>query len=156
MRTEARTASVLQLAQKAFIVRDDRILLVQKDAADPEQPNTWEVPGGRLSLEEDLDEHIRREVFEEVGLHVTPGPPFAMWDWLMAGRGEHKGATVRVIAIARRCEASGNDLDYSHRTDDDFLGEARWVPMSEVSEYPLIPSLIPAMRSFLAAVLSTT
>lgn len=123
---------------------------MQKDAHDPEQPNAWDVPGGRLRLDEPLDEHISREVFEEVGLRVTPSEPFAMWDWFMRGRGEHAGATVRVVAIARGCTTTATEIYCTGRTDDDFLSEARWVEFSDVLGYPLIPSLLPAIRTFLA------
>jgi len=54
----------LEFAQKAFIVHDDRLLLVRKSESDPLNPGRWEVPGGRLEVagDLDLDDHIRREV----------------------------------------------------------------------------------------------
>lgn len=146
MRVRDGDRTVLEFAQKAFIVNLGRLLLVEKAQDDPEQPGTWDVPGGRLLFDEALDEHIRREVMEEVGLEITPGEPFALWDWRMSGRGEHRGAVSRVVAVGRRCDATSTSLSYDGRTDDDHLGLARWVPLEDVLGYPLIPSLVPAVR----------
>jgi 8-oxo-dGTP pyrophosphatase MutT (NUDIX family) len=68
----------LEFAQKAFILDGDDLLLVRKSLTDPHHPGRWEVPGGRLQVhgDIDLDDHIRREVWEEVGIKVDPGPPF--------------------------------------------------------------------------------
>lgn len=144
-----RHPTILQFAQKAFIAEAGRLLLVQKSHADPEVPGFWEVPGGRLALDQPLDNHLKREVFEEVGLDVTPGPPFAIWDWAMAGRGPDTGQTIRVVAVARVCAVLGGKLTDRHRTADDFLGEGRWVPLAATEDYDLIPSLRPAFRAFL-------
>lgn len=99
----------LQFAQKAFIVAGGRLLLVRKAASDPFHPGRWEVPGGRLEVEDDLDldDHIRREVWEEVGLKIEPGPPFHLWQWFMPDRAAPaRGARIRVVAAARRCRPS--------------------------------------------------
>ena len=93
----------LAFAQKAFIVHDGELLLVRKSATDPLHPDLWEVPGGRLDVagDRDLDDHIRREVWEEVGLTIDPGPPFYQWDWWIPdGSGR-----LRVVAVARTCRA---------------------------------------------------
>jgi len=95
----------LAFAQKAFIVHDGRLLLVRKSATDPLHPDLWEVPGGRLDVagDRDLDDHIRREVREEVGLTIDPGPPFHVWDWWIPDR--DGSGQVRVVAVARTCRA---------------------------------------------------
>src|SRR5437762_8381547 len=53
-------------AQKAFIWNHGRLLLVRKSDEDPNQPGRWEVPGGRMEFGEEVDEHLIREVNEEV------------------------------------------------------------------------------------------
>ncbi|WP_106398971.1 NUDIX domain-containing protein [Actinocorallia populi] len=139
----------LQFAQKAFIVDRDRVLLVRKSGSDPHHPGCWEVPGGRLKVgqDADLDEHIRREVYEEVGLRVEPGPPFHLWDWWMPD-GE-PGEDVRVVAVARTCRAvGGTAVTDEHRVPDDHLGEAAWVPVRDLADYDVIPGLKPVMEHF--------
>ena len=139
----------LDLAQKAFIVASGKLLLVRKSSDDPENPGLWEVPGGRMKLDEDIDEHIQREVLEEVGLSIAPGEPFHMWQWVMKSR--DGDGQVKVVAVARVCHTDATALDFAGREDDDYLDEAEWVPLDGVSNYNLIPSLKPAMAKFLAS-----
>ncbi|MEV3926397.1 NUDIX hydrolase [Actinomadura coerulea] len=140
----------LQFAQKAFIVSGGRLLLVRKAASDPFHPGRWEVPGGRLEEEADLDldDHIRREVWEEVGLKIDPGPPFHLWQWFMPDR-EHPGGQIRVVAAARRCRPVTLDATLENQDVSDHLDRCAWVPLREAGGYDLIPSLRPVMRAFL-------
>ncbi|TDD76848.1 NUDIX hydrolase [Actinomadura darangshiensis] len=140
----------LQFAQKAFIVSGGRLLLVRKSASDPFHPGRWEVPGGRLEVDADLDldDHIRREVWEEVGLKVDPGPPFHLWQWFMPDRGP-AGGQIRVIAAARRCRPVTLDATLENQDASDHLDGCAWVPLDEAAGYDLIPSLRPVMRAFL-------
>jgi 8-oxo-dGTP pyrophosphatase MutT (NUDIX family) len=142
----------LQFAQKAFIVAGGRLLLVRKAASDPFHPGRWEVPGGRLEVDgdADLDGHIRREVWEEVGLEVEPGPPFHLWQWFMADRSpDAPGGLIRVVAAARRCRPLTFDVGFGNQDETDHLDGCAWVPLDELGAYRLIPSLRPVMRAFL-------
>jgi 8-oxo-dGTP diphosphatase len=53
----------------AIIFRKDSVLLVKRGR----QPayGEWSLPGGLVEVGESLEEAVRREVREEVGLHVT-------------------------------------------------------------------------------------
>lgn len=141
--------ATVQFAQKAFIEREGRLLLVRKSPDDPECPELWEVPGGRIDFGEDVDDHLRREVAEEVGLIVTPGSPFAVWSWTMSGRGAHVGERVQVIAVARACIPVSQTLSGEGRTTDDFLAEMEWVECDRVLNRAVIPSLVPVIETYL-------
>ena len=93
---------MIYFAQKAFIVQKNQLLMVRKSPNDTVQPNKWEVPGRRMIEGETLDEHIRREVFEETGITVTPNQTFYAWQWRIPMRSDSKRFDT-VIAIARFC-----------------------------------------------------
>jgi len=141
--------AVLQFAQKAFIEHEGALLLVRKSADDPERPGLWEVPGGRMEFGEELDAHLKREVAEEVGIDVDPGQAFAIWEWKMNGRRATEGQQVQVVAVARVCTPRSTELSAVGRLADDYLDDAEWVPVDEVLQRQLIPSLIPVVEAFL-------
>lgn len=124
----------LQFAQKAVILRQQELLLVRKSELDPNNPDLWELPGGRLRGDESTDEALRREVWEEVGLKVTPGRLIHMWEWNLRTMDE----TVKVIAVARFCEVESGTVNRGNNDAEDFLSDARWVPLSSALDFPLI------------------
>lgn len=138
-----------RFAQKAFIVNEDKILLVKKSADDPFHPNEWEVPGGRMEFGEKLDEHIKREVKEEVGVDIIPGEPFAMWTWILENKATNGEINKsQIVAVGSICKAVTLEIDESGRMMDDFLSDTAWIPINKVLEYNLIPDIVPAMNKF--------
>ncbi|MCW2900532.1 MAG: 8-oxo-dGTP pyrophosphatase MutT, family [Streptosporangiaceae bacterium] len=142
----------LEFAQKAFITHGRHLLLVRKSGSDPHHPGRWEVPGGRLQAngDIDLDDHIRREVWEEVGIKVDPGPPFHLWQWYMPEWDQPGHLQTRVVAVARACRPVSLDITTMNQVAGDHLSEAAWVPRGAVQDYDLIPGLRPVMRHFLS------
>ncbi|MEO9365073.1 MAG: NUDIX domain-containing protein [Nitrososphaera sp.] len=142
----------LFFAQKAFIVKDGQLLLVRKSADDPDQPGLWEVPGGRMELGEDLQDHIRREVREEVGLEVKPGAPFYVWQWQVRRYGDGgQPEEWHIVAVARLCEVVSGQLSSEGRVAGDHLAEIAWVPIDQIDRYEFIANMRPVIASFLEA-----
>jgi 8-oxo-dGTP diphosphatase len=61
---------------KAFIRDGDKILLLKRRKNDPHNADGWDIPGGRIKLEEDLQSALQREVLEETGLNTEVLFPF--------------------------------------------------------------------------------
>lgn len=59
-----------RLAVKAFIIKDGKILLLQRIADSPTRPGTWDFPGGRLEIGENPFEGVQREIKEETSLDI--------------------------------------------------------------------------------------
>jgi 8-oxo-dGTP pyrophosphatase MutT (NUDIX family) len=140
-----------QFAQKAFIWDGDRLFVVRKSDDDPHNPGRWEVPGGRMKFGEDVDEHLSREVSEETGLEVKPGAPFFIWQWTMTDIIPGSDDELQVIAVARKCAPRDPEQvcpTDAHREPTDFLTEMRWVTLDELKHLEVIPSLRPALTTF--------
>ena len=139
-----------RFAQKAFIVDNGKLLLVKKSKDDPYHPDEWEVPGGgRMQFGEEPEEHIKREVKEEVGLDIEIGAPFAMWTWILEGEVEGGERTeTQIVAVGSYCKALHLDVSVDGRVEGDYLADIAWVPVENVLNYNLIPDIIPAMRKF--------
>jgi ADP-ribose pyrophosphatase YjhB (NUDIX family) len=60
---------------KGVVVRDGRVLLLQNEREE------WELPGGKLDLGEDPSDCVVREIAEEVGWAVSPGPILDTWQY---------------------------------------------------------------------------
>jgi len=58
------------LGAKALIVNKGKILLIKRRTNDVHKPGIWELPGGRVTFEEDPTQGVKREAKEETGLEV--------------------------------------------------------------------------------------
>lgn len=57
----------------AIIIRDEKILAVQKGKAKFDYVSyKWEFPGGKVEIGESLEQAIKREILEELNIHVIP------------------------------------------------------------------------------------
>lgn len=140
----------LFFAQKAFIVDQQTLLMVRKSQADPHQPGKWEVPGGRMQFGEEIDSHLAREVKEEVGLEVSPGEPFHIWQWRLNRKDEQgTSSSAQVVAVARICTPLSLDVSSANQVADDYIDTIKWVPFDDVLEYDLIRNMVPAVQVFL-------
>jgi 8-oxo-dGTP diphosphatase len=108
---------------------DGRLLLVQR-ANEPGR-GRWSLPGGRVEPGEDDPTALVREMQEETGLRVRPGP--------LVGRVERGPYEI----FDYRCEVLGGEL----RAGDDAL-DARWCAITDLDELPLADGLTATLTSW--------
>ncbi len=83
----------------AVVFKDDKVLLIKRGK--PPKENEWSLPGGKQELGEHTLDTMVREVREETGLSVKPGPLLGVVDFI---------------------EGAGNDIKY-HYTLIDYLAD---------------------------------
>ena len=124
----------VQFAQKAIIIKDGKILLIKKSANDINQPNKWDLPGGRKQQNESLDEQIKREVFEEVGLKISPKNIFDMWQFSIL----QEEKLINVVAVSRFCDITESYVELT----EDIISKYEWVTIdNNLLKYDFIPGI---------------
>lgn len=96
------------------VIPDDhgRVLLIRR-----RDNQHWEPPGGVLELAETIHDGLRREVREETGLDIEPGPL----------TGIYKNMPRGIIALVFRCKITGG-----HLTPNDEVTAFRWADENDV------------------------
>lgn len=98
------------------VIPDDhgRILLIRR-----RDNQHWEPPGGVLELAETIHDGLRREVREETGLDIEPGPL----------TGIYKNMPRGIIALVFRCKITGGRL-----TTNDEVTAFHWADETDIHE----------------------
>ena len=108
---------------------DGRLLLVQR-RNDP-GAGLWSVPGGRVEPGETDAQALVREMAEETGLTVEPGP--------LVGRVERG----RYAIADYRCTPVGGVV-----AAGDDAADARWCSAADLAALPLVPLLWETLRAW--------
>jgi len=118
-------------ARVLLLDADERVLLIAHDPGDGRR--VWTAPGGGLKPGEDHRSAARRELNEEFGLALEPGP----WVWsrrvTFAFRGVYLDQAERwFLARADAHDPGAAPLD------DHGIDEARWFTLLELTDHDLI------------------
>lgn len=79
----------------AAILKDERLLLVRRRRM-PEAGH-WGLPGGKVDPFETLPAAVAREIFEELGIRITPERLLCVIDQIDRAAGEHWVAPVYLV-----------------------------------------------------------
>lgn len=119
---------------EAIIVKDGRYLMVVRGAQESHAPGALSVPGGKVESAGDadniLEETVRREVREEVGIEIHDDLEYVESKSFIADGGE---GVVDVVFLCRH--RSGEPVS----ADSGEVGAIRWMTAAEVLEHSDTP-----------------
>lgn len=79
--------------------------------------NKWEPPGGTLEAGETILDGLRREVKEEVGVEIMPGPLTGVYKNMQRG----------IVALVFRCEHTGETPNESPE-----VAQIKWMTQDDI------------------------
>jgi 8-oxo-dGTP diphosphatase len=123
------------------IVAEGRALLIRR-GKEPLK-GAWSVPGGTVEAGETLRQALVREVLEETGVRVRPGPVLTVFD-----RIDRDDGLIRFhyVIVDYLCEV----VDGEARAGSDAEAVA-WVREDELAAYDLTPRLRDVLRAGFAS-----
>jgi 8-oxo-dGTP diphosphatase len=101
------------IAVKAIVLRENKILILHKTPKEKQSDidkNCYDLPGGRIEVNEKLDDALTREVREETGLELRS---LEIHDATLI---ENKSG-VKIVMLYYLCHCSGNRVTLSEEHD---------------------------------------
>jgi 8-oxo-dGTP diphosphatase len=112
-------------AAKAFIVSDNKLLMMKRRMNDVHKPGQWDIPGGRLELGENPFDGLMRETQEETGLDIEIVMPI---DVRFFERDDNQKIQLTIFI----CKPKSQDIKLS-----DEHTEYKWIDLNDsLSEFP--------------------
>lgn len=121
----------------AAIVFDtqSRVLLVQR--GQPPAEGLWSIPGGKVHYGESLENACKREVMEETGIDIEPGPLVEIIERITEG--------FHYVILDYRAYTTAKTEQPPTPTAASDVKDARWVTLSELEHYDTTEGLIPVI-----------
>ncbi len=115
----------------AVALQDDCVLIHQFEGSE-----YWSLPGGNVEMWETSPEALKRELQEEAGLTFQ----IERLLWVHENLFERAdGRQVHELALYYLVELNEKVDDFMDGWEDDLRLHFRWVPLTRLSEYKLVP-----------------
>ena len=115
----------INFSVKGLIIKNHEFLALHKVSARCEY---FDLPGGKMKVNESAEEALCREVLEETSLVIKPVRLLHHWDFI--------NDDYLIMGVIYLCEVIKGDITLS--SEHDYY---KWLPLSEESVPLLVPSL---------------
>jgi 8-oxo-dGTP diphosphatase len=116
----------IYLAQKAFILKEGKILILKRSPKEDCFENMWDIPGGKIDFGETPEESLKREVKEECGIDIKVRIPVSVWTFF---KNNNK---TQVVGISFLCNYISGDIRLSKEHVD-----YKWIDPKEIENFNL-------------------
>jgi len=93
MAKEGKILHVFRIVVAGVIVKNQKVLLLQRNESEDVLPGIWELPSGKREPGETSIEALLREIKEETGLSVIVGRPISVFEYVVKTSGEIRDTT---------------------------------------------------------------
>lgn len=125
-----------KVSLRAIVVKDGKIL-IDRDVNDAD---IWELPGGRLDAGESIEDGLKREFFEELGIHIVVGS-------LRYSEQFHQ-TRDGTLSLLLTYEASLVDRDAVFTLDPNEVAEVKWIDKSEIGHQKIYQNCLNALNAY--------
>jgi 8-oxo-dGTP diphosphatase len=128
-----------KVAQKAIIENEGKVLI----ARDIRDVDLWELPGGRLNINETLIEGLQREIREELGILIE------VHENIYSERFTHSQKNEPSILLVYRATITHSGEKFQFHSEE--VAEVKWISKSELNAQTLYPQYQRALEAFFAS-----
>jgi 8-oxo-dGTP diphosphatase len=107
------------VATKAIIYNKGKFLILLKSEIEDVNPNTYDIPGGRINFGEKLEDGLKREVKEETNLDIKVVGTVDAWSFVKDDQMQLVGITYVAIAASDKIKLSAEHSSYEWLTYKD-------------------------------------
>ncbi len=123
---------VQKVVLAAVIIKDNKVLILQRNKDEDILPNMWELPSGKKEPLETFENALLREVKEETGLDIKIIMPFFVFDYQIEKTEEIRDS----MQINFLVKPVGEDKVKLSQEHQNFA----WISESEIDKYALSPA----------------
>ena len=109
------------------VIKDGKILILQRSQNEDIYPGIWELPGGKREPLESSEDSLIREIMEETSLNVEPIMPFSVFDYQIEKPDETRDSTQINFLVALTGEGNVM-LSKEHQA-------FAWITSKEIGKY---------------------
>lgn len=143
------SSPIIRVSVRAAIVEDNEVLLVEYQ--DERVGWHFNYPGGGVELGESLQEALHREIREETCAEIEIVRLLHIWE-LVPARAQkhlHNDPSQQEVSFLFLCKLKEGSRPCLSETPDTYQTDVRWVPLSELSDIPLLPAISPPLLTSL-------